>query len=118
NTSLVALALSLAWARQPSAQDRPIAVTELAAVRYIDPVNGMSIDQAVATGLEHEPELQAIRSRVDAASGLRRQAAVRPNPTISAMRQEQLGGSDATTSAEVQWPLDLFRRSGRLAVAD
>lgn len=86
--------------------------------RYIDPIAGITIEQAVAMSLEREPDLLAIRTRVDAMRGLRQQAGLRPNPTISGMHQEQVGGPDSTTSTEIEWPLDLFRRAGRIAVAD
>lgn len=118
NPSAVAVALSLTFTAPVAAQDRPVAATELSTARYVDPVNGISIEQAVSMGLLGEPDLQAIRAGADSANGIRQQAAARPNPTISAMRQQQLGGTDATTSAEIQWPLDLFRRAGRIAVAD
>ena len=116
--SAAAAALVVGWAASGAAQDRPITPAELSTARYVDAANGISIDQAVSIGLEREPDLQAARAGVGAAQGMRQQAAVRPNPEISAMRQEQIGGADATTSAEIQWPLDLFRRAGRIAVAD
>jgi len=37
---------------------------------------------------------------------------------VSIMRQGQTGGPDNLTSAELEWPLDLFRRDSRTAAAD
>ena len=85
---------------------------------YIDPVAGLTLDDAIARALEREPTLRASRSQVDVARGLREQAALRPNPSLSFSQQQQPAGSDKQTRIEVQWPLDLFRRAGRLAVAD
>ena len=116
-TSALAGLLVLMSSTSGAAQDRTLP-RELSTARYIDPANGITIEQAVATGLEREPALQGARTSVDVARGMRQQAALRPNPQISSMRQEQLGGTDSTTSADLQWPLDLFRRAGRIAVAD
>jgi cobalt-zinc-cadmium efflux system outer membrane protein len=87
-------------------------------VRFVDPVTGMSIDQAVAFALQREPVLLAARTSIEAARAARQQAALRPNPMVSVMRQEQAGGSDNLTSTEVEWPLDLFRRRSRTATAE
>ena len=50
--------------------------------------------------------------------GLRDQAALRPNPSLSFFQQQEPGGADNQTRVEVQWPLDLFRKTGRVQVAD
>ncbi|MGE3342134.1 MAG: TolC family protein [Vicinamibacterales bacterium] len=102
---------ALAQSGQPDAEDRM-------AVRLIDPSGGISIEQAVTLALENEPALLAARTSIDAARGLRQQAALRPNPMVSIMRQQQTGGPDNLTSTEVEWPLDLFRRPSRTAAAD
>lgn len=88
------------------------------AARYLDEVSGVTLDQAVARALEHEPGLRAARTEVDGARGLRTQAGLRPNPTVSFAQQEEPSGTDSQTRVEVEWPLDLFRKSGRVAVAD
>jgi outer membrane protein, heavy metal efflux system len=93
-------------------------VSEPVAQQYVDPVNGLSLEQAVARALEQEPSLRAARSEIDVARGLRLQASLRPNPTISFERREEPAGTDNQTIVAVEWPLDLFRRSGRVAVAD
>jgi cobalt-zinc-cadmium efflux system outer membrane protein len=49
---------------------------------------------------------------------MRLQASLRPNPTVSFERREEPAGTDNQTMVAVEWPLDLFRRSRRVAVAD
>ncbi len=51
------------------------------------------------------------------ALGDRDQADRRPNPSLSFEQREQAGGTDRQTAVGFTWPLDLFRRSGRNAVA-
>lgn len=86
--------------------------------RYVDPVNGLSLEQAIARALEHEPSLRAARSEITVARGMRLQASLRPNPSVSFERREEPAGTDNRTMVAVAWPLDLFRRSRRMAVAD
>lgn len=88
------------------------------AARYIDAVNGLSLEQAIARALEQEPSLRAARYDIDAAAGLRVDAGLRPNPSVSFERRDEPGGTDVQASVSVEWPLDLFRRRGRVAVAD
>jgi cobalt-zinc-cadmium efflux system outer membrane protein len=88
------------------------------AERYVDSVNGLSLEQAIARALEQEPSLRAARSQIDVARGMRLQASLRPNPSVSFERREEPAGSDHQTAVAVEWPLDLFRRGRRLAVAD
>jgi cobalt-zinc-cadmium efflux system outer membrane protein len=88
------------------------------AERYVDPVNGLSLEQAIVRALEQEPSLRAARSEIDVARGMRLQASLRPNPNVSFEHREEPGGTDNVTTVAVEWPLDLFRRSGRVAVAD
>jgi cobalt-zinc-cadmium efflux system outer membrane protein len=49
---------------------------------------------------------------------MRVQASLRPNPSVSVERREEPGGTDNQTMVAVQWPLDLFRRDSRMAVAE
>jgi cobalt-zinc-cadmium efflux system outer membrane protein len=86
------------------------------AARFLDPT-GLSLDQALAAAREQEPSLRAARSQIDAAEGMRLQASLRPNPSVSVERREEPSGTDNQTMVAVQWPLDLFRRSSRVAVA-
>ena len=100
-----------AFAQTPTATSSP---TE----RMVDPVNGLSLDQAIALALDREPSLRAVRSQVDVAEAMTLQASLRPNPSVSVERREEPGGTDNLTSLGVQWPLDLFRKGSRVAVAE
>ena len=86
--------------------------------RFVDPANGLSLEQAIARAIEQEPSLRAARSQVEVAQGTKLQASVRPNPSVSFEQRQEPGGTDHLTTVGVEWPLDLFRRSERLAVAD
>ena len=88
------------------------------AARFVDAANGLSLEQAIARAIEQEPSLRAARSQVEVAEGTKLQASLRRNPSVSYERREEPGGTDNLTTVGVEWPLDLFRRSGRLAVAD
>jgi outer membrane protein, heavy metal efflux system len=86
--------------------------------QYIDAANGLTLEDAVARAIEREPGLRAARAQVDVTRGLREQAGLRPNPSVSFMQQTEPAGTDSQTRVELQWPLDLFRKAGRVAVAD
>ena len=85
---------------------------------FVDPANGVSLEQAIARAIEQEPSLRAARSQVEVAQGTKLQASLRPNPSFSVEQREEPGGTDSLTTVGVQWPLDLFRRDLRIAVAD
>jgi outer membrane protein, heavy metal efflux system len=87
------------------------------AARYGDPA-GLTLDRAIAQALEREPSLRAVRTEVDVARGMGVQAALRPNPIVSFSQQEEPGGLDNQTRVEGVWPLDLFRKAGRVGVAE
>ena len=80
------------------------------AAGFVDPANGLSLEQAIARGIEQEPSLRAARSQVDVAQGIKLQASLRPNPSLSFERREEPGGTDNLTTVGVEWPLDLFRQ--------
>jgi cobalt-zinc-cadmium efflux system outer membrane protein len=101
-------------AQPPAHQERSDRVASL----YVDPVNGLTLDDAIARALAQEPSLRAARSQIDVTRGLREQAGLRPNPAVSFSQQEEPSGTDNQTRVEVQWPLDLFRKTGRVGVAD
>lgn len=90
---------------------------QLAPSAVIDPLNGVSLEGAIAEGLRAEPAMRAARLDVDAARGERRQAALRPNPDVSFGQREQVGGADRQTSLEFDLPLDTFRRGARIETA-
>ena len=81
--------------------------------RFVDPANGLSLEQAIARAIEQEPSLRAARSQVEVAQGTKSQASLRPNPSVSFERRDEPGGTDHLTTVGVEWPLDLFRRSER-----
>ena len=100
-----------------SSAQTPGVTGRLAAV-YVDPTDGLSLEGAIERALEREPSLRAARTGVDAAEGMRLQASLKPNPSVSFERRQEPGGSDTQTMVAMEWPLDLFRRARRVAVAD
>jgi cobalt-zinc-cadmium efflux system outer membrane protein len=84
----------------------------------VDQVSGLSLEQAIERALAQEPRLGAVRAQIDVTRGMRLQAGLRPNPSISFERREAPAGTDNLTTVGVQWPLELFRRAARVAVAD
>jgi cobalt-zinc-cadmium efflux system outer membrane protein len=91
---------------------------QTATVGFLDPANGLSLDEAITRALAQEPSLRAARTTVDIARGMQVQAGLRKNPSFSAELRGEPAGSDNQTMLSVEWPLDLFRREGRVAVAD
>ncbi|HXE79275.1 MAG TPA: TolC family protein [Vicinamibacterales bacterium] len=114
---VVSAAALLGAAQAAGAQGRAQPTASLAP-RYFDPVNGISLEEAIARAIENEPGLRAERTAIDVAHAQRQQAALRPNPSVSFERREEAGGADNQTSVMAEWPLDLFRRAGRIAVAE
>jgi cobalt-zinc-cadmium efflux system outer membrane protein len=98
-------------AQSPNGQAPP-------ASRFVDPANGLSLKQAIARALEQEPSLRATRSEVDVAQGMRQQSSLRPNPSVSFEWRDEPGGTDNLATVGIEWPLELFRREGRIAVAE
>lgn len=88
------------------------------AERFIDTTGGVTLEAAVAQALQREPSLRAARAEEEVARGRRHQAQLRPNPTASIGYQKEPAGTDHQARIEVEWPLDLFRKAGRVAVAD
>jgi outer membrane protein, heavy metal efflux system len=88
------------------------------ASQYVDERSGLGLDPAIARALEREPSLRAVRSDIEAARGLQQQGGLRPNPTLTFERRDEPGGTDNLTSIGIQWPLDLFRREGRVETAE
>ena len=88
----------------------------LAFAAAADAQGGVTIDELVVLALQQSPTLQVARTEAKVASGQVTQAALRPNPTFSSFHEHEPGGM-MITGADVEWPLDLFRRPGRVAVA-
>jgi cobalt-zinc-cadmium efflux system outer membrane protein len=108
----------LTWSANVRAQSSTPNPREGLAAQYVDTEAGVTLGEAVTRALAQEPTLRATRTEVEMAEAERLQAALRPNPTASLMQQTEPGGTDRQSRFEVQWPLDLFRRSGRVAVAE
>ena len=85
---------------------------------HLDERAGLSLNQAIARALEQEPGLRAARREVDVAGGQRQQADLRRNPTLTFERRVEPGGTDRLTAVGVEWPLDLYRREGRVETAE
>src|SRR2546423_10950744 len=98
---------------QSPQDDRP------ALAKYVDPVSGMTADDAVAYALAHNGELQAARKEIDAAQALVKQAGLRPNPRLDVNGSRQINGKDNSVMVQGALPLELGgRRSARIAVAE
>jgi cobalt-zinc-cadmium efflux system outer membrane protein len=110
---LLAATLFAAPARGQGAAQQPTAASP-----YVDARAGVGLDEAIARALDREPSIRAARTDIDVARGLRQQAGLRPNPTLSFERREEPAGTDSLTSAGLEWPLDLFRRRGRINTAE
>jgi outer membrane protein, heavy metal efflux system len=106
---------ALVWAVPARGQDTGLSAL---ASQYVDERAGLGLDTAIARAREREPSLRAVRSDIEAARGLQQQAGLRPNPTLTLERRDEPGGTDNLTSIGIQWPLDLFRRTGRVQTAE
>jgi cobalt-zinc-cadmium efflux system outer membrane protein len=108
----------LIWSADVRGQSAPPNAPEALASQYVDSDTGVTLAEAIARASAQEPTLRAARTETDVAAGERLQAGLRPNPTVSFMQQTEPGGTDSQSRIEVQWPLDLFRKDGRVAVAE
>lgn len=87
--------------------------------RYVDPAAGMTVDEAVAYALAHNNELDALRSEVESARALVRQASSRPNPRVDVSGSRQISGKDNSAMVTGMLPLELGgRRAARVTVAE
>jgi cobalt-zinc-cadmium efflux system outer membrane protein len=108
----------LAWSVNVRAQSGAQNPREPLAPQYVDTEAGITLAEATTRALAQEPTLRATRTEVDVARGAQLQSGTHPNPTVSFMQQMEPGGTDSQTRIELQWPLDLFRKTGRSGVAD
>jgi outer membrane protein, heavy metal efflux system len=115
-TSSVVIATLLTTASATAQSSRDPAAS--LAVQFVEPANGLSLEQAIARALEQEPSLRATRSQVDVARGMRQQASLRRNPSVALEWRDEPGGTDHVASVGVEWPLELSRRGPRITVAD
>ena len=88
------------------------------APQYIDAQAGVTLDTAITRALEREPSLRAVRADIEIARGQRQQAGLRPNPTVTFEGRTEPRGTDNQGSVGIEWPLDLFRRSGRVQTTE
>lgn len=93
-------------------------VSAQTAESFVDAVAGLSLEQAIIRARAQEPSLRAIRTTVDVARGMQAQADLRRNLSVSTEFRGEPSGSDNQAMVSVEWPLELFRREGRVAVAD
>jgi len=85
---------------------------------YLDPAAGLGLDDAIARALANEPGVRAARFAVDVTRGEREQSGLRANPSSTFELRGEPGGTDTLLSIGVQWPLELFRRDGRIQTAE
>jgi cobalt-zinc-cadmium efflux system outer membrane protein len=111
--SIAALLATSALVASTSAAQTPASVAS-----FVDPANGVSLEQAIDRALAQEPSIRAARTTVDVARGMRLQAEARRNPSLSVELRDEPSGSDSQTMVTMEWPLDLFRREGRIVVAE
>jgi outer membrane protein, heavy metal efflux system len=111
---VVTLAVQAIAEAQTPARDRH----EPMAPRFVDRVNGLTLEQAIQQAVEREPGLRAARAEVEVARGVSAQAALKPNPTVTFAQVTEPAGTDRQTRVDVEWPLDLFRKAVRVHVAD
>ncbi len=84
---------------------------------HVDEQSGLRLDDAIARAIAQEPMTRAVRAEIEISRGRLQQAGLRPNPTFSLDHRTEPGGTDNLTTAGVEWPLDLFRRSTRIQTA-
>jgi cobalt-zinc-cadmium efflux system outer membrane protein len=108
----------LTWNVNVRAQSGAQNLGEPLASEYVNTETGVTLAEATTRALAQEPTLRATRTEVDVARGAQLQSGSHPNPTVSFMQQMEPGGTDSQTRIELQWPLDLFRKTGRSGVAD
>lgn len=85
---------------------------------YLDEREGLGLDDAIRRALEREPALRAARNEIEVARAERQQAGLRPNPALTFEHRIEPRGTDRLTTIGVEWPLDVFRRQGRVQEAD
>ena len=115
---ITTICVTLTASASVRAQSPPPNPRETLASRYLNAESGLTLTEAVGRALAQEPTLRAARTALDAAAGERVQADLRPNPTVSFMQLLEPGGSDSQSRVDLQWPLELFRKTGRVAVAE
>jgi cobalt-zinc-cadmium efflux system outer membrane protein len=94
------------------------AATQAASTRrYVDAERGLALEDLVAAALKQAPDLLAARARLGAAEAEITQANLRPNPGLSFEHRQEVSSRDRQSMVQFTWPFDLYRRDGRVAVA-
>ena len=114
---VIVMSLTFATHAIAEAQTPPPDRHEPMAPRFVDRLDGLTLEQAIQQAVEREPGLRAARADVDVARGMSVQAALKPNPTVTFAQLTEPASTDAQTRVDVEWPLDLFRKTGRVNVA-
>ncbi|MEZ5426426.1 MAG: TolC family protein [Pyrinomonadaceae bacterium] len=88
--------------------------------RYLDPVGGLTDDEAVRRALGENGEIKALRDELEASRAMIKQAELRPNPRVGISgSQESFVGNRYSGAISASLPLELGgRRSARIAVAE
>ena len=87
--------------------------------KYLDPMGGMTADEAVRRALEGNQELAAMRKEVEAGEQLLRQAGLRANPSLEVGGERQISGMDKAYMVQGGIPLELGgRRAARKRIAE
>ncbi|MBX3506712.1 MAG: TolC family protein, partial [Parvibaculum sp.] len=87
--------------------------------KYLDPMGGMTVDEAVRRALEGNQELAAMRKEVEAGEQLLRQAGLRANPSLEVGGERQISGMDKAYMVQGGIPLELGgRRAARKRIAE
>ena len=90
------------------------------AAAYLNPVDGLSVEDAVRYALEHQKGLLADRKLIEEAQGRLKQAALRANPMLDVSHTSDLASiAQGEFSVGVSVPLELGgRRTRRIEVAE
>ena len=111
-SAITLLLAAVASGQTTASKQRPLAE------RHIDSASELTLTDAIAGAVEREPSLRASRADLEAARGMRQQASLRANPSLMFERREEPSGTDNQTMLQVSVPLELFRRTSRVNVAD
>ncbi len=117
---LIELCLSIAvvMAAALSVFTQATPAPDLTSTRYLDQVQGLTVEQAVRKGLQDNTELAAMRNEAAAAERLIQQARLRANPSVELSGTKQIGGPDYSAMIQGELPLELGgRRAARVRVA-
>lgn len=122
----LAALLWLAWqATVPAQPSLPVATNDsqhanTPAAAYLDPLDGLSVDEAVRYALANNKGLLADARLIEQAAGRLKQAGLKPNPMLDMSRTSMLGdASQGEVAVGLTLPLELHgRRARRIAVAE